>query len=805
MKTQKGLRIAAGVLGLLLLLAYPVICLEGHVPGEVIVRFSDHAVRLPSGPLFTLVGDRIYAPSGLMDSLRAVGINQVSPLRSGWDAASPGSGILDFSNIYLLSCSEMADIPYLVQRLKSFPGILDAQPNYQYDLYWTPDDDLYWRQWHLENIGQLDALPDIDMDLEAAWDTVLGTGIPIYTLDTGVETGHEDITGATNVENCTGAQEYDTYGHGTAVAGVIAADCNNSKGIAGINCSNASNIRAIKIAPGGGQGPTSTTVKCGFDYAADQGARVLNCSFGFCASPLDEDFLVTAAARNAYLSGTYGGLLVCANAYHSLCPKYNEYGVPAAYSFALGVNAIVKDGFSWHDNKCANYVDIIAPGGQCITTTTLYDGYDSTWAGTSAAAPMVSGVAALLLGVVDTLTNDDLAYIITRTATTTEPWTFDPCHGWGKINAHRAVRFISGPDRQFMQGTLSTQEVSIADSSDYYQKTFKYLKWCFEDSSLPDGPTTYLVKRYKLTGSISFGPPYLDAISNVWVRHGSGISPGWPDDNPLNCVLTVGWGSVDTTSWDSTSVTVYTYTYALYETGDTSFVGYYPIHPDNVEIPYSAVLGGFDEDPYVEVIKPNGGENWGCGMASNKKIQWNASDDDGIDSVSIYWSPGYESQWSSARCWPFELTTGEENDSEWTWAVQSEDTCSVTSRIAVVAYDGRLDGNYDISDADFKAGGPQEGQVPPMRPRGRIRPVCYTESGTTVYFNVPDPRVVRLEIYDVRGRLVRTLVDGEVLEGTHRAKWDLRNTAGARLPQGIYFYRFSAGGFRDSGKIVILK
>jgi flagellar hook assembly protein FlgD len=64
---------------------------------------------------------------------------------------------------------------------------------------------------------------------------------------------------------------------------------------------------------------------------------------------------------------------------------------------------------------------------------------------------------------------------------------------------------------------------------------------------------------------------------------------------------------------------------------------------------------------------------------------------------------------------------------------------------------------------------------------------------------------VRLEIYDARGALVRTLVDGHVGAGRHERRWDGRDHAGRQVGSGVYLVRFASGGQRTSQKMVILK
>jgi flagellar hook assembly protein FlgD len=75
----------------------------------------------------------------------------------------------------------------------------------------------------------------------------------------------------------------------------------------------------------------------------------------------------------------------------------------------------------------------------------------------------------------------------------------------------------------------------------------------------------------------------------------------------------------------------------------------------------------------------------------------------------------------------------------------------------------------------------------------------------SVAFELPAAGRARLELYDVRGRLVRTLVDGARAAGAQVARWDGRDAAGAPAPAGVYFLRLEAAGATRSGRIALLR
>jgi flagellar hook assembly protein FlgD len=77
---------------------------------------------------------------------------------------------------------------------------------------------------------------------------------------------------------------------------------------------------------------------------------------------------------------------------------------------------------------------------------------------------------------------------------------------------------------------------------------------------------------------------------------------------------------------------------------------------------------------------------------------------------------------------------------------------------------------------------------------------------TTIAYDVPaNGTNVTIRVYDVSGRLVRTLVDGQRAAGTHAATWDGRNEAGETVSSGVYFYRMVAGSFSEARRMVLLK
>ena len=76
---------------------------------------------------------------------------------------------------------------------------------------------------------------------------------------------------------------------------------------------------------------------------------------------------------------------------------------------------------------------------------------------------------------------------------------------------------------------------------------------------------------------------------------------------------------------------------------------------------------------------------------------------------------------------------------------------------------------------------------------------------TEIRFRMPEPGVVNMSIYDVRGSLVKTLVNGYVEAGEKRVTWDGTNNLGSRVPSGVYFCRLVSGGFKKTIKVVLVR
>jgi hypothetical protein len=200
--------------------------------------------------------------------------------------------------------------------------------------------------------------------------------------------------------------------------------------------------------------------------------------------------------------------------------------------------------------------------------------------------------------------------------------------------------------------------------------------------------------------------------------------------------------------------------------------------------------------PTVSVTYPNGGESFEPGDTVN--VQWTADDNRGVDSVSIYYSENAGTDFTL-------LASGEANDLIFEWIAPdiSSDSCVVR----VVAYDTGLLTGEAVSDSLFTVRAVATGDELPavtwalsQNFPNPFNPV------TTIRYDVrAGGGQVSLRVFDVSGRLVRTLVDGHEVEGSKAVTWNGTNDRGQSVASGIYFYRMAAPGFTETKKMVLLR
>lgn len=245
--------------------------------------------------------------------------------------------------------------------------------------------------------------------------------IPNNGIDDDANGYVDDIHGANMISDPRyhSGNPMDDHGHGTHVAGIIAAS-NNQEGVIGVAYN--SKIMAIKAGMQSGQF-TQADIAEGILYAYDMGADIINMSFGGNAISIAiQDALMTAYTRAILIASA--GNSGMPNEKTKLYPALPNY--PAALSYVIGVMSVgytgVESPFTNWDVSAFNSIEyeLYAPGEQILST--LPNDKYAAWSGTSMAAPVVSGIAALLRSAYTDLDIYPNKFIMGQLTSTSESW-----------------------------------------------------------------------------------------------------------------------------------------------------------------------------------------------------------------------------------------------------------------------------------------------------------------------------------------------------------------------------------------------
>ena len=370
----------------------------------------------------------------------------------------------------------LAPIPALVldlpagSSLRGIRGIRYVEPLVERRLAFTPTDPLVTKQWYLSHSRFYES-----------WVTLPAfESIPVAVIDSGVDTGHPELAkkvlGAKSFVG--GSAREDTLGHGTFVAGLIAAGVDNDIGIAGLAPS--AQLLVAKVVTRDRAIPVEAEAKA-IRWAVENGARVINMSLGGERDPLDpsRDTYSRLEADAVAYAVSNGAVVVAAvgNSDSRAPGKYASY--PAALPHVIGVSATNDtDNVPSFSNRDPIFNDIAAPGLQILSilprnVTARFpacaeQGYSSCGPdeyreaqGTSFAAPQVAAAAAVLLSLRPTLRAEQVAQILRSAAVDLSPETGcdtctlgrDAASGWGKLDVAAAIAALTErlPARDFYE------------------------------------------------------------------------------------------------------------------------------------------------------------------------------------------------------------------------------------------------------------------------------------------------------------------------------------------------------------------
>ena len=281
------------------------------------------------------------------------------------------------------------------------------------------DDPLRPEQWALDTLGA-----------ERAWNISRGAGQVVAVIDSGVDGTHPDLAGQVlsgiDYVASGGNGWSDACGHGTHVAGIVAASAGNGLGVEGL----APDARILPVRVLDDDcGGWDYNIAAGVIWAAEHGAGVINLSLG---GPDGED-AVRASVSYAVARGS-----VVIAAVGNERASGNAVSYPAGFALPgeLGVAATTRSGVSAPYSNTGSYVSLAAPGDGILST---FRGAYSNLSGTSMATPYVSGTVALLRSAIPTLQPVSVVQALTRTARDLEVTGRDDATGAGLIDPVAAL------------------------------------------------------------------------------------------------------------------------------------------------------------------------------------------------------------------------------------------------------------------------------------------------------------------------------------------------------------------------------
>ncbi|HSR51783.1 MAG TPA: S8 family serine peptidase [Acidobacteriota bacterium] len=423
--------------------------------------------------------------------------------------------VLSSINLHVVELPATANEEAVARALSRNPQIQFAELDWLIEPeVTTANDPMFDNAWHLSRIRAPEA-----------WDLSVGQGITVAVLDTGVDPDHPDLSpqlvpGWNLYDN--NADTSDVYGHGTKVAGVVAALSNNGLGVTSIAWS--ARVMPVRISRPDGAAYVSTIAQ-GLTWAADHGADVANISYR-----VSHYSSVRSAAE--YLRSLGGITVVSAGNSHG-------YEAFAPNPSVLAISATTSSDALASFSSYGEYVDLSAPGSG-IWTTTNGGGYGAP-SGTSFSSPVTAAVVALMMAVNPSLTPPQLEDLLFSTALDLGASGYDIYFGHGRVDAAAAVAAAAGLSDQDSTppsvsivspagGTVSGVVAVDVSASDNVQvssvELFAQGSWVgtdptapyqfsWDSSEYPDGPASLQAFAYDPSGNQGSSPPVELEVDNV--------------------------------------------------------------------------------------------------------------------------------------------------------------------------------------------------------------------------------------------------------------------------------------------------
>lgn len=348
-----------------------------------------------------------------------------------------------------------------------------VEPDYTTRAAYIPNDKQFDQQWHHSVIRT-----------PLAWDLTRGAAdLVVAVLDTGLDANHAEFSGKTVPGyNFIDSNEdtSDDNGHGTHVAGLVAAATDNRQGTAAV-CPDCK-VMPLKVLDEQSSGTLFDVVKA-ITHATDKGAKIINMSLtsDVCSNSLQE------AIDYAWNRGVL--LVAAAGNFNSDKPIY-----PAACKRVISVGAIDEEKSRARYSNYGETIDFVAPGTDVYST--FLNGEYTRISGTSMATPIVSGIAALVWSRSPQSTNSELEKQLQQAVQDLGDAGFDNTFGYGLLDAAKAVGVVEKPLRKTVEPNY-THTIQLDGALDFY------------GSGLPDKNETFRTSTAGYSSHITWDNQYL--------------------------------------------------------------------------------------------------------------------------------------------------------------------------------------------------------------------------------------------------------------------------------------------------------
>ncbi len=431
---------------------YSMIFAQDIIPNRIIVKFNRDLKVGETIP----VKNKIFKKIRITKSIRLF----------------PETKAENLDKIFSLQFSGDFDTEKLCGILEKEKSVVWAEPDYYGKLAgFVPNDPRYSEQWYLNNIG-----------MENAWALQEGaSGVLVAVIDNGITLNHPELLNSvwTNPDETENGIDDDGDGfvddihgwdfggndndvshdaaffHGTQVAGIIAAETNNNEGIASVAFG--SKILPLKVTDA--SDPGSVIMSLGYEaivFAADKGADVINCSWGnYQYSHLGEEAVNYAVSNGAVVIAAAGN------------DGSSDVFYPARYNKVLSVGATKSTDQIWSSSNRGYYLDVLAPGENILSLSGAPDYYE-TASGTSLAAPIVSGIAALVKAHFPSYNSEQIREQVRVTAENVALQNpgLDYLIGFGRVNASAALSATQEKSVRATNFTFSDGNDNVAQPGD---------------------------------------------------------------------------------------------------------------------------------------------------------------------------------------------------------------------------------------------------------------------------------------------------------------------------------------------------